>query len=155
MWVQYDAVQKISSDIYSTFQKHYCEVPQMGLDDPTAIKTCVLWWVGACHLCIVLQREWSLWCCGGVNWLLSFKGFLNHQSLGYCMWCKPKSYNRGYVHFCVPWILDIFANDPCAGTTNNYICCLHQLSICVGICSICRPWFLWGPAGCEALPLYL
>ena len=61
----------------------------------------------------------------GAICLLLFKGFLNHQSLGYSMWFKPKSYNRGYVHFCVPWILDIFANDPCAGTTNDCICCLH------------------------------
>ena len=74
-----------------------------------------------------------------VNQLMSFKGFLNHQSLGYCMWCKCKSYNRGYVQFCVPWILEVFTNDPCAGTTNDCICCLHQLSIHVGIHCICRP----------------
>ena len=34
MKVQYDAVQKISSNIYSNFQKHYCEVLQMIIDDP-------------------------------------------------------------------------------------------------------------------------
>ena len=51
----------------------------------TAIKTHVLWWAGTCHLCIVLQKEWSLWCYGGVNWLLSFKGVINHHSIGYCM----------------------------------------------------------------------
>ena len=121
----------------------------------TAIKTCVLWWVDMCHLHIVLQKKWSLWSYRHVNWLLSFKGFLNHQSLGYFMWCEPKSYNRGYVHFCVSWILDIFANDPCAGTTNDSICCLLRLSVHVGICSICKPWFLQGLADCEDLPSHL
>ena len=121
----------------------------------TAIKTHVLWWAGACYLCIVLQKEWSLWYYKGVNWLLSFKSFINHQSIGYCMWCEPKSYNRDYVHFWVPWILEVFTNDPCAGTTKDYICCLHQLSIHVGICSICRPWFSWGLADYEALASHL
>ena len=155
MYVQNDAIQKISSGIYGNFWKHYCEVPQMVLDDPTAIKKYVLWLVGACHLCIVLQKEWSLWSYGSVNWLLSFKGFLNHQSLGFCMWCEPKSYNRGYIHFCVPWIFEVFTNDPCAGTTNDCVCCLHHLSVHVGICSICRLWFSWGLASCEALLLHL
>ena len=31
------------------------------------------------------------------------------------MWCDPKSYNRYYVHCCVTWILEVIANDPCAG----------------------------------------
>ena len=39
----------------------------------TVIKTCVLWWAGMCHLCILLQKEWSLCCYEGVKWLLSFK----------------------------------------------------------------------------------
>ena len=52
------------------------------------------------------------------------------------MWCGPKSYNRYYVHFCVPWILEVISNDPCAGTTNDCICCLHQLSVHVGTHSI-------------------
>ena len=141
--------------IYRNFWKHYCEVLQMVLDDPTAIKMHVLLMGSTCHLYIVIQKEWWLWCYGGVNWLLSFKGFVNHPSLGYCMWWEPKSYNRGYMHFCVPWILEIFTNDPCAGTTNDCVCCLHQLSIHVGICFICRPWFLWGLMDCEALPSYL
>ena len=121
----------------------------------TAMKMCVLWWVGACHLCIVLQKEWSLWCFEGFNQLLSFKGVINHQSIGYCMRCDPKSYNRSYVHFCVPWILEVFTNDPCAGTTNDCISCLHQLSIHVGICSLCKLWFSQGLVGCEAFPLHL
>ena len=49
------------------------------------------------------------------------------------MWCDPKSYNRYYVHFCVPWIWDVFANDPCAGTTNDCVCCLYQLTVHVDI----------------------
>ena len=77
-----------------------------------------------------LQKEWSLWCYGGVNWLLSLKGFINHQSIGYCMWCKPRSYNRGYVHFCVPWILEVFTNDPCAGTTNDCLLLTSTLHLC-------------------------
>ena len=121
----------------------------------TAIKTCDLWWMGSCHLCIVLQREWWLRCYEGVNWLLSFKGFINNQSIGYCIWCDPKSYNRIYMHFCVPWILGVFTNDPCAGTTNDCICCLHWLSVHVAICSICRPWFLQGLIGCEAMSSHL
>ena len=40
-----------------------------------------------------------LWRCQSA--IVMFKGFLNHQSLGYCMWCKPKSYNRGYVRISV------------------------------------------------------
>ena len=83
------------------------------------------------------------------------KSYVNHQPIGYCMWCKPKSYNRGYMHFCVPWILEVFTNDPCSGTTNDCICCLHCLSICVGICSIHRSWFKQCLIGCEALPLHL
>ena len=83
------------------------------------------------------------------------KVFLNHQPFRYCMWCEPKSYNRVYVHFCVSCILEAFTNDPCAALTNDCVCCLHWLSICVGICSICRPWFLLGLAGCEALPSHL
>ena len=121
----------------------------------TAIKMHVLWWAGMCHQCTVLQKEWLLWCYEGVNQLLSFKGCINHQAIGYFMWCEPNSYNRDCMHFCVPWILEVFTNDPCAGTTNDCICCLHRLFIHVGICSICRPWFLWGLAGCEALPSHL
>ena len=31
-----------------------------------------------------------------------------------------KSCSRSYVHFCVPWILDGFSNDPCTGTTSDF-----------------------------------
>ena len=64
---------------------------------------------------------------------------INHQFHGFCMWYDPKSGNRSYIHFCVPWILDEFSNDPCTGTTNDFDCCLHQLSVCVGKHSIARP----------------
>ena len=53
------------------------------------------------------------------------KCYLSHQSIGCHMWCKPKSYTRGYMHFCVPCIVTVFAHDPCAGTSNDCICCLH------------------------------
>ena len=122
----------------------------------TVIKTCVLWWAGVCHLCVVLQKEWSLWCYEGVKWLLLFRVHQSiNQFVGYCMWCDPKSYSRYYVHFCVPWILEVFTNDPCAGTTNDCICCLHWLSIHGGIHSICRLQFPWGFVGCEALLSHL
>ena len=121
----------------------------------TAIKVHILWWTGACHLCIVPQRNGY---CDVMEVLISYchsKGYIKHQSIGYCMWCKPKYYNRGYVHFCVLWILEVFTNDPCAGTTNDCICCLHWLSVHVGICSIHRPWFSQGLTGCGALPSHL
>ena len=40
------------------------------------------------------------------------------------IWSYPKSYNIYYVHFCVPWILEVDSNDPNAGTTNDCICLL-------------------------------
>ena len=52
---------------------------------------------------------------------------------------KPKSCNRGYVHFCVPWILGDLCNDAGTGTANDFNCCLHQPSSCVGKHSIARP----------------
>ena len=120
------------------------------------IKMHVLWWKGACHLCIVLQKEGSLWC---YKLLSGYCHSMVHQSIsqsiGYFMWHDPKSYNRYYIHFCVLCILEVFTIDPCAGTTNDHICCLHQLSVCVGICSVHRPWFSLGLVGCEALPSHL
>ena len=50
---------------------------------------------------------------------------VKHQSHGCCMWCDPKSYNRSYVHYCVPWTLEKLSNDPGTGTTNDFDCCLH------------------------------
>ena len=120
----------------------------------TVIKTCVLWWLGACHLCIIKRNGH----CDALKVLIGYchsKGVINHQSIGYCMCCDPKSYNRSYLHFCVPWILEVFTNDPCAGTIKNCICCLHWISVHVGICSIHKPWFSWGLVGFEALPLHL
>ena len=122
----------------------------MVLDDPNCYQdACPL--MGGCVPSVYCSsKEWSLWCYEGVNWLLSFKKFINYQSIGYYMWCDPKSYNRSYVHFCVPRILEVFTNDPCTGTTNDCICCLHQLSIHVGVCPICRPWFSRVLIDCEA-----
>ena len=74
-------------------------------------------------ICVLLfKEEEGLSCYEGVKWLLSFSGTSIKQCIGYCMWCDPKSYSRYYVHFCVPWILEVFTNDPCAGATNDCIC---------------------------------
>ena len=75
----------------------------------------------------------------GVKWLLSFKVHLSNYAEVCDIWSDPKPYNRYYVHFCVPWILEVDSNHPHAGTTNYCICCLHQLSFNVGTHSICRP----------------
>ena len=58
-----------------------------------------------CEVTIVIQRT-SINSCWGWN-----------------IWSDPKSYNRYYVHFCVPWILEVDSNDPHAGTTNDCVCC--------------------------------
>ena len=76
-----------------------------------------------CHLYIVHQRVSCLdaqlgligYCCSII---------ISHQSIGYCMGCDPKSCSRCYMHFCGPWILNEFSNDPCTGTTNDFDCCL-------------------------------
>ena len=81
------------------------------------------WTHAICVLCFKRNGH-----CDAMEMLIGYchsKGYINHQSIWYCMWCEPKSYNRGYVHFCVPWILEVFTYDPCARTTNDYICCLH------------------------------
>ena len=146
---------RISTSIYTNFWKHYCEVLQLVLDDPNCYQD-------ACPLMgrhvpsmYCASNEWSVWYYEGIKWLLSFKEIINHQSIGCCMWCDPKSYNRSYMHFSVPWILALSSNDPCAGTTNDCDCYLHWPSVCVGICSICRPWFSQSLVGCKALPLHL
>ena len=59
------------------------------------------------------------------------------------------------MHYCIPWILEKLSNDPGAGTTNYFDCCLHQLSINVGKCFIARPWFSWGLVGDKTLPSHL
>ena len=41
------------------------------------------------------------------------------------------------------------------GTTNDFDCCLHWLSIHVGKCSIAMPWFSQGLVGWDSLPLHL
>ena len=68
---------------------------------------------------------------------------------------SPKSCSRSYVHFCVPWILYDFSNDPWTGTTNDFDCCLHWISGHVDKCSIARPWSSWGLVGWDSLPSHL
>ena len=62
----------------------------------------VLQW---CEAAIVIQRTSINSCWGGD------------------IWSDPKSYNRYYVNFCVPWILEVDSNDLHAGTTNDCVCC--------------------------------
>ena len=72
-------------------------------------------------------------------WVLYFKGeqvaiviqnTLINSCWGCNIWSDPKSYNRYSVHFCIPWILEVDSNDPCAGTTYDYFCCFCQLCLC-------------------------
>ena len=53
----------------------------MALDDPTAIRMCPL--MGRCVPSVHCAAERNGHCdlYRGVKWLLSFKGFLNHQNL--------------------------------------------------------------------------
>ena len=46
------------------------------------------------------------------------------------MWCEPTSYSTDYVRFCVPWILEVFTNNPCAGTTNDCLLLTSTLHLC-------------------------
>ena len=90
--------------------------------------------------------------------LLLWSGYCHlKSSLNSCWGCHiwSKSYNRYYVHFGVPWIFKVDSYHPYTGTTNDYFCCFCQLSVHVGTCSICRPWFSWGLVGCLALPSHL
>ena len=105
-----------------------------------------IWRSSMCQLSIEHQ---------GVGPLIIYYYAFVYQSLCCCMQCQPKSCSRSYMHFCVPWILDDFSNDPCTGTTNDFDCCWHWLSICVGKCSIARPWFSQGLVGSKTLPLHL
>ena len=151
-----DTVLRISLRcLYTNIWKHYHEIILMALDDLTTKKMNVLL-RGGCmyHLYIVHQRVSCL------DVQLGLIGYchsiiINHRSIGCCMWCDPHSCSRSYVHFCVPWILDEFSNDPCTGTTNDFNCCLHWLSIHVGKCSIARPWFSQGLVGGKTLSLHL
>ena len=45
-------------------------------------------------LCFKGMVTVMLWRCQSA---IVIQVFSNHQALGYCMWCEPKSYNRGYV----------------------------------------------------------
>ena len=131
-------------------------IVKMGHDDPILLYGHVSFDVWACAICLLFFKvECMLLMSNCVKQLLSFKVHLSIHAEVCNIWSNPKSYNRYYVNFCVPWILEVDSNDPHAGTTNDCICCLYWLSICVGTCSICRSWFLWGLVGCMALPLHL
>ena len=121
----------------------------MGYNGSTATKICLsVWRSDACCLSIDHQRVGSL---------KSYCHSFIYQTLLVLLftWCQPKSCSRSYMHFCVPWILDEVSNDPCTGNTNEFDCCLHQLSVHVGKCSIARPWFSWGHVGGKTLLSHL
>ena len=87
------------------------------------------------------------------NWCFEVAIVIQITSINSCwgcnIWSNPKSYNRYYVHFCVPWILEVDSNDLYAGTTNDYFCCFFQLPIHVGTHFTCRYdshkvlWAVW------------
>ena len=83
-----------------------------------------------CAICVLFIKG-VRYCDVGVV-LISYCCSVSYQSLIHWVLYMVQSYNRSYVHFCVPWILEKFSNDPGAGTTNDFDCCLHQLSIHVG-----------------------
>ena len=150
-----DAELRVHTAIYINIWKWHCE--KMGLDDPKLLSVCMSFDGWVCAICVLFFKgEQVLLFYNCVKWLLPSRA---HQSINSCwgcnIWSNPKSYNRYYVHFCVPWILEVDSNDPHAGTTNDCICCFSWLSICVGTWSICKSWFSQGLVGCLTLPLHL
>ena len=98
----------------------------MGLDDPKLLLRHVSFDGLAHAMCALFFKvEPVLLMSNCVKWLLSFKVHLINSCWGCDMWSDPKSYNRYYVQFYVPWILEVDSNDLHAGTTNDYICCLY------------------------------
>ena len=98
----------------------------MGCDDPILLCGCMSFnaWVHA--ICVLFFKvDHVLLMSNCVKWLLSFKVHLSIHAEVCDIWSDPKSYNRYYVHFCVPWILEVDSNDLHAGTTNDCVCCLY------------------------------
>ena len=93
----------------------------------------------ACAICVLFFKvEHVLLMSNCVKWLLMFKVHLPIHAEVCDIWSDPKSYNRYYIHFCVPLILEVDSNDLHAGTTNDCICCLYQHSVHIGTHSIHR-----------------
>ena len=126
----------------------------MGLDDPKLLSVHVSFNGQVCAICALffkVEHVLLLYNCVAI--------VIQSTSINSCwgcdIWSDPKSYNWYNVHICVPWVLEVDYNDPRAGTNDDCICCFCQLSICVGTCSIHRPWFLQGLVGCLALPSHV
>ena len=104
--------------------------PDEGKMSQALWRSVCVWRPGACQPSIEHQRVRSL-----ISYCYAFFYFYSILNLLLVI-CgvNPKSCSRSYVHFCVPWILDDFSNDPCTGTTSDFDCCLHWLSGCVGKC---------------------
>ena len=112
----------------------------MGHDDPILLYGHVFFdaWVHA--ICVLFFKvEHVLLMSNCVKWLLSFKVHLSICAGVVISGLILSPYNRYYVHFCVPWILEVDSNDLHAGTTNDCVCCFCQLSIHIDTCSIQRP----------------
>ena len=97
----------------------------MGLDDPKLLSVHVSFDGLKCAICALFFKvEHVLLFYNCVKWLLSFR---LHPSIhtGVVIFGPILSLTiRYYVHFCVPWILEVDSNDPHTGTTNDCICCL-------------------------------
>ena len=98
----------------------------MGCDDPILLSGCMSFDAQVCAICVLFFKvEQVLLMSNCVKWLLMFKVHISVHAEVCNIWSDPKSYNRYYVHFCVPWILDVDSNDLHAGTTNDCVCCLY------------------------------
>ena len=94
----------------------------MGHDDLILLYEHMSFDVQAHAICVLFFKvEQVLLLSNCVKWLLMFKVHLSINAEVCNIWSNPKSYNRYYVHFCIPWILEVDSNDPHAGTTNDCI----------------------------------
>ena len=98
----------------------------MGCDDPILLYGHVSFDAQVHAICVLFFKgEHVLLKFNCVKQLLSFKGHLSTHAEVCDIWSDPKSYNKYYVHFCVPQILEVESNDLHAGTTNDCIYCLY------------------------------
>ena len=118
-----DTVLKISWNIYILMSKSIIVKQFRWFLMIQLPSRCMLFEGYMCVICVLFIKG-IRYCDVGMV-LIGYYHSNIYQSIGYCIWCNPKSYNRSYVHFCVPWILEEFSNDPDAGTTNDFNCCLH------------------------------
>ena len=126
--------------IYSSIQKYHHEKVEMGPDDLILLYGHVSLDVQAHAICLFFFKvEQVLLMSNCLKQLLMFKVHLSIHAEVCDIWSNPKSYNRYHVHFCVPWILGVDSHDLHAGTTNDCMYGLYQLSVHVSTCSIHMP----------------